>query len=747
MSDVPFGSRLRALRRAAGSTLEELAQASGVSIRAISDMERGHTGAPQTRTLAALARALGLNSDERRQLDEAARAGRSIGGAGSPRLGGLPRLVPDFVGRTTELDLVRRHVAVDHGPPPVVVVHGQAGLGKTTFAVRAADELTARFPDGHFYVDLRGTETQPMAVGEALSRLLRALGVNPRRIGGTDEERSRQLRAVLHDRRCLLLLDNAASEAQVRPLLPGPAPGLVLVTSRRTLGGLDGVLRIPLTPLAPAESAQMLAAIAGQATDPAVTNEVEDVSRLCGYLPLALRIAGTRLATRPGWTVAHLAARLSDADRRLANLVAGDTGIAAAFALSHAQLSGDAQELFRRLAHVPGVDFAPPIASVLNGTNLFDVTDGLDELVELGLLELSGTDRYRFHDLIRLFARERLHIEEAAGTRSVTAKRMTDWLLETAIVAGRWFEPAYGSLPDQWTGLVALASIEEAGAWLQAEADNWLGALHAAADAGEHQLVVDVAEAMHWFSDSMLGWPGWYEVYGLSRAASAHLPDRHQEVTHLNYHAWAATYTVHRPDEGAATAMEAYQLAVEIGDVKEQGWALTYAAHSWRLGGQPDRTLWAYQQAQELADSVGDHDAYVTALTGIGLLSIDLERYDDALTHFRHLLREVEQRPLGPRPAVAYLAIAHTYASLVLMELGRGQEALGEAELALPSAVEVGDAAYVGRAYLMLGRARAALGARVEARRDLTQAVELLEGRMPEKYEAMARSELAAMHE
>ncbi len=260
--------------------------------------------------------------------------------------------------------------------------------------------------------------------------------------------------------------------------------------------------------------------------------------------------------------------------------------MAAAFALSHAQLTKPGRELFRRLAHVPGVDFAAPIAAVLTGAHVDDAADGLDELVDLGLLQQSGPERYRFHDLLRLFAQERLRIEEPAGTRAATAKTMADWLLETAIVAGRWFEPGYGPgygcLPEGWAGLVAPAGEEEADAWLQAERANWLGALRSAARGGQFQLVVDVAEAMHWYSDKYVRSDYWYEVYGLSRAAAAKLPDRRQEVTHINYYSWAATHCAGRADEGAEIAMDAYRVAVELGDVKEQAWALRYAGDAMR---------------------------------------------------------------------------------------------------------------------------------------------------------------------
>ncbi|BCJ40325.1 hypothetical protein GCM10010168_31840 [Actinoplanes ianthinogenes] len=724
-----FGSRLRELRRAAGLTMEQLAESSGVSARAISDMERGHSRVPQARTLAALTDVLGPG------LKDTAR----------PGLCEPPRAINDFVGRADELDRLRRHALAGTGQAPVAVVHGQPGLGKTALAVRFADQVRDDYPGGRFYLDLRGTDPEPMPTGDALVRLLRALEVNPRRIGETDDERSSQLRAVLSDRRCLLVLDNAGSEAQVRPLLPGEGGSLAVVTSRRVLAGLEGVERIALAPLVPGESAALLRAIAVQAADPGVVAEVEAVARYCAHLPLALRIAGTRLATRPAWTVEHLVTRLADADRRLATLATGDIGVATAFALSHAQLSKPARELFRRLAHVPGVDFAPALAAVLTGAHPDDAADGLDELVDLGLLQQSGPDRYRFHDLIRLFAQERLRIEEPAGTRAATARRMACWLLETAIVAGRWFEPGYGCLPPDYAGPVPLATADEADAWLQAERDNWLGALRTAARGGQHQLVVDVAEAMHWYSDKYIRAEYWYDVYGLSRAAAAELPDRRQEVTHINYFSWAATNCARRPDEGARIAMDAHRVAVDIGDVKEQAWALRYAGDAWRLAGNPAAALPAYRQSAELAVAAGDHDGYVQLRPGIARALAELGRDEEALAECTAALAEIEALPVAPRPALGARLNARITMAACLSRLGRWAEALRVAEESLPVAEEYGYAGYLGEVHLTIGRARIGLGAPEAARPSLHLARDLLRDLPLSNLQALTRESLQAL--
>ncbi|MER6574940.1 helix-turn-helix transcriptional regulator, partial [Nonomuraea sp. NPDC001023] len=263
-----FGTMLRSLRHAAGLTIEELSHASGVSVRAIGDMERGASRGPQRRTVEALAEALRLDEPRRTALSDAARAGRPRQDA-APGACEPPRGVGDFTGRERELRLLRDLAArttdrtAEDAPAVVAAVSGAAGIGKTALAVRATAHLADLFPDGRFYLDLRGMDPVPLDPGTALSRLLNALGVAERRIPADEEDRAGQYRALLRGRRCLVVLDNAAHEAQVRPLLPAEGPAMTLVTGRRPLAGLEGVHQVPLAHLAAGESAALLRAIVG----------------------------------------------------------------------------------------------------------------------------------------------------------------------------------------------------------------------------------------------------------------------------------------------------------------------------------------------------------------------------------------------------------------------------------------------------------------------------------------------------
>jgi hypothetical protein len=245
--------------------------------------------------------------------------------------------------------------------------------------------------------------------------------------------------------------------------------------------------------------------------------------------------------------------------------------VGAAFGLSYGQLSTPAQQLFRRLALVPGADFAGPLAAVLADAGPADAEDALDELAELGLLEPALGGRYQFHDLVRLFARERLAAEDPPADRAAATARMHDWLLDVAVVAGRCCEPGYGPPADGRFGAVPLASAGDATDWLQAEGDNWLTALRSAAAAGRHARVVEVAEAMHWFSDRWAYWGHWDEVFHLSSTAASALNDPAEETRQLNYLSWAQV-AQGDPTTGLTTAVRAQELATSTGDRTQLAW-------------------------------------------------------------------------------------------------------------------------------------------------------------------------------
>jgi transcriptional regulator with XRE-family HTH domain len=523
-----FGEVLRSHRRAARLTLEQLAEVSGVSARTLSDMERGRSKGPQHRTVAALADALALEGDARKQLVELARDGRLRDHWTRPAgLCELPRLGDDFTGRAAELIWISELVYAESSPGAGVVglITGSGGMGKTTLAIRAAHVLRPSFPGGVFFVDLFGMSPRPAAAAEALRLLLRALGAADEQIPDDVPERASVYRSLLRDRQALVVLDNAGSEEQVRPLLPGDGASRALITAKRPLAGLEGVRRLALGPLSLQEAKELLTGILGQRAARDEESALDQLAGLCEGMPLALRIIGNRLVSRPGWDAAELAARLADEEHRLDQFKAGDLKVATAFWMSYEQLADAARRVFRRLAVVPGHDYDAAVAAAVGEVPLEVAWDALDELVDLGLLHDGAAGRYWFHDLVRLFARTRLEEEESPAEREALTASMTSWLLRMATAAGRWFEPGSGRPGPPDPDLVVFSRAEEAENWLRANVDNWLGALRSAADRGQHSAVVECAESLQWFSGR---WPHaarWRLVFTLGAESAAALDD------------------------------------------------------------------------------------------------------------------------------------------------------------------------------------------------------------------------------
>ncbi|CUW26458.1 ATP-binding protein [Streptomyces reticuli] len=737
--EAAFGPLLRELRRAKSLTMEALAEASGVSVRGIGDLERGRRAAPQRRTVAALADGLGLDDPERERLLAAARAGRTPGY--SPvGVRSFPRGIDDFVGRADELARLEALAGppeedgapgagggAPQGHPVVVAVHGPPGTGKTTLALRAARRLADRFPDGQLMVDLRGTDDSPPAPSELIVRGLKALGVPDRDLAKAGPQAHSALyRQVLADRRCLLMLDNARDEAQVRPLLPGSGGTLVLVTSRRMLTGLDDVHRLPLGRLEPAESAAFLASLVGTDRAAAEPEAVVEVARLCAHLPLALRVAGNWLATRTGWSVRRLADRLAREERRLDALSAGDVQVASAFYLSYRQLTPPAARLFRRLSLVPGPDVSAAGAARLTGQDLYDTEDTLEELVEAGLLGSSG-DRYRLHDLLCLYGRCRLAAEDGAADIERARRSMFRWLLETAVVAGRWYEPGHGAPPPSWRGTVDLSTADKARDWLHAEAANWLAALHAAAADGDHATVVEVAESLHWFSDQWMFWGHWPEVFRTAARSAEALGDPLLAATQLNYCAWAELLCEGRPRDSLRYSARALAAARRAGDRVQQAWAHQYAAWAHHLLGEGGPAAGRFAEAVALFQAAGDLYGLLQALLGRAMRLRDDGRDEEALEVFRQVLTRLDEAGDGIQPHIAAFTRVSALAGtgISYSRLGRWDEAVEHLRTSVELSRTEGNIALESRYLNVLGDVLLTAGRTAEAREVFTRCVAL----------------------
>jgi tetratricopeptide (TPR) repeat protein len=575
----------------------------------------------------------------------------------------LPAVPPDFVNRVAELGRLRGVLLSDAGTG-VIAVASQGGTGKSTLAVRFATEVASAFPDGQLYVDLRGADTVPADPAEVLERFLWALGVPADQVPATVDGRQALYRSLLSRRRTLIVLDNASDERQLRPLLPGGTSCLVIITSRLTLGGLNVAERLILATLSPADSVRLLGRLAGADRVAAEPQDAERVARYCGYLPLALHIAGARLRNRPGWRVADLATRLADERHRLDELHVGDLDARSSFALSYRDLDPALARAFRRLSVIPGLDFGTSAAAAVLETGEATAQDVLENLVDMALLETPAAGRYGFHDLIRLFAREYLDAEP--GARDAALDRVLTFYRDTA---KDWFDRALGEFQPH----------PDAVRWFDEDGLNVLDAAETAFAHGAWAIVTDLATHLH----HLLALHGrsteLQRLLSLAARAAGQSGDARGEVhctillaekmvwrgraaetlelyerclllaDQTGDPAVRAWVRVHHGDAlrelgEAERARLGYEEAVEIyeslGNVREKGWGLTHLAGALRDLGELDGAERMYREALEIADGHGDTGFRAWIQTHLCWTLAEESRWDEASDALKAALGE-----------------------------------------------------------------------------------------------------------
>ncbi|HEY6277616.1 MAG TPA: BTAD domain-containing putative transcriptional regulator [Streptosporangiaceae bacterium] len=472
------------------------------------------------------------------------------------------------------------------GVVPVVLVVGSGGLGKTALAVHAAHLLSGQFAGGQLYVNLLGA-TEPLVPAEVLARFLRDLGADPSRIAAGEEERAAQFRTRLAGRRVLIVLDDARDAAQVRPLLPGSASCAVLITARRAMPELEGCRLLDLDVLPPAEARALFGRVAGEGRARAEPEATSGVLAACAGLPLAIRIAGARLAARGGWTVRTLAGRLADERRRLDELRAGNLAVRASFEVSFASLpravgasGADPARVFRLLGLWTGPSIALPAAAALAGQPETGTEEALEVLVDAHLLDTPEPDVYRFHDLLRVYAADRARAEETEPDRLAAVTRLLTWYLHTIEAAARVISPQHHRVPLDPPGLevrpLAFPSLEEALAWCDHERAGLTAATRLAA---QYQLP-DIAwklpaAAMSYFYRRS-HWSDWLITHQAGLASARRLGDKPAEAWMLNNLGMA--YGQQRMEESVGCFEQALALYREINDVQGESRAATNVA-------------------------------------------------------------------------------------------------------------------------------------------------------------------------
>ncbi|MFJ7958913.1 BTAD domain-containing putative transcriptional regulator [Streptomyces sp. NPDC096319] len=566
----------------------------------------------------------------------------------------LPFDVPDFTGREDELDgLTRTWAGNNGGVVTISAIDGMAGVGKTTLAVHAGHRLAARFPDGQLFVDLQAhTAGQvPLESGAALELLLGQLGVPAQQIPASLADRAALWRSELSGRRVLAVLDNALGIDQVRPLLPGSsARALLLITSRRRLTDLDGAHALSMDVLPAADAVELFAAIVGERAT-AEPLAVLDVLQLCGFLPLAVRIAAARLHHRPRWTVAHLADRLRDQRRRLAELTTSERGVAAAFTLSYEQLTADQQRMFRLLGLQPGRDIDPVAAAALADLPLDEAETLLEDLLDAHVLAQHQLGRYTFHDLLREHARATAAAQEPSEARSEALGRLFHHCLHTAAVAVDHLYPEGKNrrprIPAPDTPSWPPQDEAEAITWLDRERANLMATGQYAAEHDWHSHTVPLAATLHRYLLGHGHQADALTLNGLALRAVRLSGDAAAEARTLIdrgqvYFWWHGAY-----ERAAEHFRNALDLARGTGDRGVEASALA------ALGTVSTR-LRAYDHAHDhcvqalaLFNDLGDRGGEARCLTDLGIVHERRGRYEEAHEHHRralHVYRETGSR-------------------------------------------------------------------------------------------------------
>ncbi|WP_158441204.1 BTAD domain-containing putative transcriptional regulator [Kribbella steppae] len=520
-----------------------------------------------------------------------------------------PAAPPDFVGRTDELATI--HMALVRPgalSSRVVLINGIAGVGKTALALTAAHHLRAEYPDGQLYADLRGSDATTPAPLHVLGRFLRALGVPGRRIGTDETEAAALLRSELADRRMLVLLDNAQDTAQIQPLLPGAGRSDVIVTSRRRLPDLATAGVVNLEPLPRDDAVQLITSTARTHRLDADPEGVSALAEACARLPLALRIASARLATRREWTVADLTRRLEDGNRRLTELSLGESSVLNSFQLSYADLSSDAQRAFRLCSLHPGDDFSADSTGILLGMPTAAADRVLEDLLEANMLLQHAKNRYRFHDLLGLYS-SRLLADDAEGETART--RLYSWYAEAVTAAMDLAYPQLVRLSAHPEPVRFFSSETAALDWLDDELPALLAVVTDTAQSGDPSLSWRIADQLRGYFLIRRDADGWLPAAQAGLAAATAAGDDIARAAML-INRGQALGAVGRDEDALSDCLAGHALAVAVGWTR----GAAYLAHQlgWlqlERGKLDDADLWM-RRALELAED--DHHGHVRAI-------------------------------------------------------------------------------------------------------------------------------------
>ncbi len=645
----------------------------------------------------------------------------------------LPAGIADFTGRADLVEQVGRHLT-DWGPgriaAPVVVITGQGGVGKTSLAVRSAHEMAGHFPHGQLFADLHAGAERPVGPGRVLERFLRALGVPGPQIPEDLDERAEMYRDLVADRKVLVVLDDAAGESQLLPLLPGTETAAVLITSRHRLGGLAGATHVEVGVLDAQTSLALLGRIAGTGRVRAQPEAAAAVAGQCGHLPLALRVAGARLAERPHWDIQQLADRLADETRRLDELRHGDLAVRASISLTYEGASEHARRLLRRLALVEAPAFSGWVCAALLGQSPAEAEEALDQLVSARLVESTGTgtgvrSQYRLHDLTRVYAQERLTADESPTEQDAALERMLGALLYLARQADQRYyahddtrmhtDAALWPLPGPLTEQL----ISEPIAWFERERAALVSGVQQAARTGLTELCWSLAFAPASMFQARGYRDDWRETHEIALQAVRQAGHVRGQAT-IRYGLGSLAIDEDRYDEAREHLSAAERLFEDAGDDQSAAIVTVELAALDRLTGRLDDAVRRGRKALANLEGAGVQVDRAYVLRILARAEMDLGEHDAAMDLLAEALRLARAAGSSRHEAHILYRLGEAY-----LLAGEPVRALGVFELGLAKARDAGSDLQEGFVLLGVGAAMTRLGEFDQARSALQRALQV----------------------
>lgn len=616
--------------------------------------------------------------------------------------------------------------------PRLCVIHGMPGIGKSALTLHVAHHLASAFPDGHLYAELCGTDpAQAAPPAGILGGFLHALGVRPTDLPASTAERAAAYRSLLAGRRVLVVLDDAAGDDQVRPLLPGAGPAAVLVNSRRSLPGLDATARIGLEVLGREHTVQLLGRLVGRDRLAAEPSAAAEIARLSGGLPLAVRIVGSRLRSGCRWPLRTLADRLRDEDQRLDELTCGDLDVRARIEAGYRALPERERRVFRRLGLLGSPDFAAWVAGPLLGVDQPSAQRLVERLAEARLLEPLGVDRtgqarYRFHDLVRLYARERAEREVAPEQRRAAVSRLLHTWLTLVCRAGA-AEPS-GTVhlkpraADHTADPALVATLlDRPGDWLAAEHTSLVAAVDLAAGLGLDEQACDLATALVQATFRVNNrFDAWWRTHDTALKAARQAGNRRAEAVLLN-----GLGQLRYEQDRFADANHHYREALvrfrRLGDVTGQSTALSGIAVASREQGHFAEAMACLEQALPGFEQGGDGAGVAGTHYDLGAILREQGRSEESMAHLRRAA--TVYRSLGSRRGEALSLRGIGLVHRADGDLALAEERCSQALIILRSTGDRLMTAYAAQALAKVRFRRCPVGAQASALRELRESL------------------------